>query len=153
MPRFNVILLMALAGAGLLAGLVWPLSANPRSGQAAFRAEPGSRTLQWGADVPVNPTPTANPDVQRNVALALDPTLPNHVVASYDSFLLTPDYYTNSGFAYSTDGGRSWKGGRFFGPWQAGTDISPAGQTSVSFDQHSTVYYSSQGTGSNLSGY
>src|SRR6478672_2701173 len=62
---------------------------------------------QWGPDIRVNPQTSATPSVQRNYSLAIDPTNPNHVIASYDS---QHPPTSISGYAWSTDAGRTWAG-------------------------------------------
>ena len=138
-----------LLGAAILLGaLALMLAAAPVPG-GARRAGPLA-TPQWGPDIRVNPLASATPNANRNFSLAVDPTDPNHVVASYDNIHSETSF---SGYSWSTNGGRTWQGGLLEGRWLTGTVSIPSGNVSVDFDGHGTAYYLTQATGDISSGY
>src|SRR5437763_1737345 len=84
--------------------------ANARSAAGPLPASPP----QWGPDIRINPLSSVTPSVQRNFALAVNPANPAEVLAGYDSW---DDVLSDSAYARSSDGGRTWAGARFYGPW------------------------------------
>jgi len=102
----------------------------------------------WGTDIRVSPVFTTTPDAQVNYALAVDPTNPDRVLAGYDSYGFNG---VTSGYALSSDAGRTWTGDRFYATWISNTMAS--GNTSVGFDRQSTAYLVSQILGPTATGY
>jgi hypothetical protein len=138
-----------LLGTMILAGmLVLALATAPVPGGA--RSAGPFVTPQWGADIQVNPPSTVTPNANRNFALAVNPTNPNHVVAGYDN--IHPEV-SSSGYSWSTDAGRTWAGGIHQGQWLSGTTSIPSGNTSVDFDAQGTVYFTTQSLGDIQNGY
>ncbi len=137
---------LAVGSAAFLIGLVILLgSQQPASGTTLPPPTP-----QWGHDVRVNPTSSLTPDLQKNFSLAVNPTDPNNIIASYDSL---DTNNTNSAYSYSTDAGRTWTGALFYGSWLATSRMIPFGNTSVAFDRQGIAYYAGQAAGENGSGY
>src|SRR4051794_22370456 len=104
---------------------------------------------QWGTDIQVSPDFQITPEAQRNFSMAINPTNPDNIIASYNSQVL---HNYLSGYASSTDSGRTWTGGRFTGPWKP-DNMTPFGFTSVAYDAQGTGFYASQATGTDNSGY
>jgi hypothetical protein len=79
---------------------------------------------QWGPDIQVNPSPPpeAYHPLQLNLALAANPANPNILLAGWESYQLDP---TPDAYAWSTDQGLTWSGGRFNDPWDPWA-MSPA---------------------------
>lgn len=115
----------------------------------ASSASPGSASEpQWGADIQVNPIASRTPVVDRNYSLAVNPVAPNHVIASYES------PFSDQGaieYASSTNGGQTWSGGSFPGPW--GDNLTPLQDTHVAFDANGIGYYSALVAGTTLNGF
>ncbi len=124
----------------LAAGLLAVVALQGGTGRAA-PARPAAPPI-WGPNARVNPLTSVTPSVQRNAALAVDPANPDRIVAGYDSWDPGATY---SGYGISTDGGRTWAGGRFYGPWIS--DAIPFGEPNVAVDQHGIIYYSCLATG------
>ncbi len=161
---------VTVAGTILLAVVVFAL-ANSTTGRASpvMPAQPASDTHRpassllepfspldqpvWGPDVRVNsrpsPSPTSQLAIVRNYSLAVNPTNPDNVIASYDNQEFS---IYNSGYSYSTDGGRSWSSGIFTGPW-GDQAMGPIGFTDVGFDAQGIGYYTSLAISNTMSGY
>ena len=106
---------------------------------------------QFGVDIRVNPQPQATVVVTlaKNGSFAINPDNTNNIVASYDNFVSNA---LNSGYASSSDAGRTWIGGAFDGPW--GVDqMYPIGSTDVDFDGRGVGYYSSLAFSASAVGY
>jgi hypothetical protein len=103
---------------------------------------------QWGFDVRVNSLSGDKETVQRNFALAVDPTNPNRLLAGFDTHQIS----IQSAYASSTDGGRTWANGLFPGPWTSDS-LDPFGNIGVAFDGTGVGYYTSQAITNTLSGY
>src|SRR2546430_2553520 len=87
---------------------------------------------QWGPDIRINPDLGSEPSAQRNYSIAINPTNPNNIIASYDSQGV---HNSRSAYAWSTDAGRTWASGFFDGPW--GSDaLTPLGNAHVAFDHN-----------------
>ena len=105
---------------------------------------------QWGVDVQVNPPVTSSLPTQKNFSFAVNPTNPDNVIAGYDN---TASSNSLSGYSWSTDGGHTWQGGRFEGPWQGTEPMTPLGDANVAFDARGVGYYTSLAIGANSSGH
>ncbi|HEX9989908.1 MAG TPA: S-layer homology domain-containing protein [Chloroflexia bacterium] len=93
----------------------------------------------WGSDIRVNPTIAVDTSTHRNSSLAINPANPNIVLAGYDN---QQGKEGLSGYAWSTDAGRTWLGGHFQGPWGP-SNMTPGGNVSVGFDANGVGYYTS----------
>ncbi|MDQ6740547.1 MAG: exo-alpha-sialidase, partial [Actinomycetota bacterium] len=132
-------------GALLLASILAVIIEQPIS-----RAAPPASGVPptWGTAIRVSPVFTTTPDAQVNYALAVNPVNPDRVLAGYDSY--GPNAIT-SGYALSSDAGRTWTGDRFYDTWISNT--MPSGNTSVGFDRAGTGYLVSQVLGQAATGY
>lgn len=145
MSKQPLLIVLSLASAFIaIAFLLYARQPVAKADQLLASAAPS-----WGADVQVNPNPSATPAVQINPILAVDPLNPNLVLAGYDSDEASG---TGTGYASSTDGGRSWVGGRFTGPWGA-QNLIPDGNVNVAFDGQGVGYYSTHVTSADMVGY
>src|SRR5690348_816718 len=131
--------LATLGAAGLIT-----LAALLGTQQPAASAPVPPGTPAWGQDVRVNPTTSLTPDLQTNYSFAVNPTNPDNIVASYDS--LDPNN-SNSAYSVSTDGGRTWTGGAFYGSWSPTDRLIPFGNTGIGYDRQGVIYYTSQAAG------
>ena len=143
-PFASILALASLAIVGLLFAIYTPPWANAAQ---TFSLPP----IQFGPDIQVNPTSsaTAKALLAKNGSLAVNPTNSNHVIASFDNNL---DNTLKSGYASSTDAGRTWIGGSFSGPWGDG-QLTPLGDTDVDFDGQGTGYYTSLAIAQSLNAY
>lgn len=104
---------------------------------------------QWGPDIRINPDEGEGPSAQRNYSVAINPTNPNNVLATFESQGI---HSSRNGHAWSTDAGRTWASSFFTGTW--GSDgLTPLGNTNVAFDNNGVAYYTSLAVGSVLSGF
>src|SRR3954452_987557 len=128
----------ALVLALFMLGLILALRASSPSVSAGALGSPNEP--QWGPDVQVNAMPSFTPAAFKNPSLASNPTLPNQVLAGFTSADLEGG---TSGYASSTDGGRSWLPNRFPGPWMGTEPMNPLGDVHVAFDSAGAGYLSS----------
>ncbi len=143
MPHPSHRLVTVILSIGLLI-LVGSTIADARSAPA----QPQVALPTWGTDIQINSVP-ALPAVGRNIALAGNPRNPQVVIAGYDS---VEQNGLRSGYAGSSDAGRTWTAGRFEGPW--GTEqFIPLGNTSVAFDAAGIGYYATQAATNTINAY
>ena len=143
-PLASIVVLAVLAVIALLFAVYTPPGANA----ARTTSLP---PVQFGPDVRVNPlsTATAKAFLAKNGSFAVNPTNSNHVIAGFDDNI---DNTLKSGYASSTDAGRTWLGGSFSGLWGEGL-LTPLGDTDVDFDGHGTGYYTSLAIAQSLNAY
>src|SRR5690348_16455603 len=127
-----------------MAFLLYSAGPDAKAGSFAFSAEP-----TWGADIKVNPSPTATTFVVENLSMAVNRANPNLLLAGYTTSEIT----NGSGYAFSTNSGVAWSGGEFTGPWNGNEPMNPAGDVRVAFDGRGVGYYSSIASGANSNGY
>jgi hypothetical protein len=75
--------------------------------------------------------------LEKNLALAIDPSDPNRALAGYEMQSVAG---VDSYYADSSDGGLTWRGGPFAGPYLG--DLHPQGDAQVLIDSQGTHYYS-----------
>ena len=123
-------------------------SSSPKAG--AFHI-PGVPEPQFGLDIRVNPRAqsTVLVTLAKNGSFAINPANTNHVIAGYDNNVAN---ILNSGYAASSDAGRTWLAGAFDDPWGA-DQLSPVGNADVEFDGHGVGYYSGLAIGPSATGY
>src|SRR5438477_6402420 len=133
----------------LLLGAVFLLSDtySPTKASPVYTAQ--SLEPVWGPDIQVNPTVISTPAAQRNYSMAINPTNPNNILASYDGL---GTHSTLSSYARSRDAGRTWTNDYFEGPWGS-QGLSPLGGGNVAFDSRGTAYYVGMGVNTSMSGY
>ncbi len=125
-----IILSLVAVGVGLL------VFAGPAPATAGGAPAPPP---QWGTDIRVDSIPSNVLAVAQNFSLAINPAYPDDVLAGFDTWNSAP---SNSMYARSTDGGRTWQSDWLYGPWFG--DGSPYGFTSVGADAQGTFYFTSQ---------
>ncbi|MDQ6739841.1 MAG: glycoside hydrolase, partial [Actinomycetota bacterium] len=139
--------LLPVAGLAVLIVLCSLALAGTAVVHGAGRSQPAGVPV-WGTDIRVNPPVTSTADIKLNFLFAVNPSNANQVLAPYETEDSTA---TRSGYAWSTDAGRTWDPKLFYGPWISNT--TPAGNPSGGFDSRGTAYYASAVAGDNVSGY
>jgi len=105
---------------------------------------------EWGTDIPLSvPEPSVR-DLHRNIALSINPTNSNNVVAAYDR---SQSFAGFTGYSWSSDAGRTWGQGIFRDPWYSTEPMSPSGDAHVAFDARGTAYFTGIAFGANTTGY
>lgn len=131
-PVFLFVVCLLVGAAALLA-----MASPSRSLAAGKDPVPSIPLPHWGTDVHVD---TVTADNHEAFSLAVNPTDPNKVLAS---FKYEGPQDPGSAYSLSTDAGRSWAGSVFTGPW--GTDVmTPAGNTSVAFNAAGVAFLASR---------
>src|SRR5439155_5782057 len=108
--RFRVVLCPAF----LLFGLVLIVTASPAV-WAELPPVAAPPKAQWGPDIRVNVVPDQATNKYNNMAVAINPTDPSKVLASYDDA-----WSGRSAYSWSTDAGRTWVGTHLTGTWGGG---------------------------------
>ncbi len=123
---------ISLLGALLVAALIVTAGQSP---VGASPARVNGANPVWGLDIKVSPINQGNLDANRNLSLAVDPTNPNNVVAGYDNYMSAG---SQTAFSRSTDGGRTWTGGRI--PYVDPGESVPYYNAGVAYDAEGTAY-------------
>ncbi|HUS15001.1 MAG TPA: S-layer homology domain-containing protein [Chloroflexia bacterium] len=126
--------LPSIAAGGVLTVLLLALAAlmnQPRAGSAHSAPD----TVTWGPDIRISSVSTDTLRAQRDPALAVNPANPNVAAAAYEVLDTRPG---NTGFAWSTDAGQSWRDSRPNGPWISGTMAT--GKPDLGFDGNGVLY-------------
>lgn len=115
------------------------------------RYAPAKGNPIWGPDILINSdtlSTRARPQVSRILYIAVDPTNPNNVAASYDSYLASG---LATAFSTSTDGGRTWRGGQL-GPL-GDAQMLTQNNAGVGYDASGTAYLVTMAVTSTMSSY